>query len=212
MNGWLPATVVLVLGLVSVHGAWAGPPTDQLRAGVDRVMQVLKDPELKGEAQVDRRRAALGRIAGDMFDFGDMARRALGQHWDPRTPAERVEFVRLFTDLVQRVYLTKVDQHGAATAMTFRGETVDADHAVVQTTIPRDNGGKIPLDYRMQRTGDRWKIYDLSIDGISLVANYRAQFNRVIRTSSYAELVTRLESSRSDALFASPGSIDANAP
>jgi phospholipid transport system substrate-binding protein len=163
------------------------------------VLKVLRDPELKGEAQVTQRRAALGRIAEEMFDFGDMARRALGQHWDGRTAAERVEFVRLFTELVQRVYVAKVDQYAVATKMTFRGETVDDAQAVVQTTIPLGNGGKMPLDYRMHHPRDRWQVYDLAIDGISLVANYRAQFNKVIRASSYADLVTRLRSHQDDA-------------
>jgi phospholipid transport system substrate-binding protein len=166
---------------------------------VDRVLKVLRDPEPRGEAQVNRRRGALDRIAGEIFDFGDMSRRALGPHWEQRTTAERVEFVRLFTELIQRVYVAKVDQHAAATKITFRGETVDAAYAVVQTTIPLGNGGKLPLDYRMHHTRDRWQVYDLSIDGISLVANYRAQFNKVIRASSYGELVTRLRAPRADA-------------
>ena len=125
---------------------------------------------------------------------GDMAKRALGQHWEPRTPAERGEFVSLFTELIQRAYVSKVDQHDAAMKMTFRGETVDGDYAVVLTTIPLSNGSKMPLDYRMHSTRDHWQVYDLSIDGISLVANYRAQFNKVIRTSSYAALVAKLKS------------------
>ena len=188
------STLMLPLALVSAHGASAGPPTDQLRGGVDRVLEVLRDPQLTGEARIDQRRIAISKVAGDIFDFGDMAKRALGSHWAERTPAERGEFVRLFTDLIQRAYVGKVDQNAAATKMTFRGETVDDDYAVVKTTIPLSNGSTMPLDYRMHSTREHWQVYDLNIDGISLVANYRAQFNRVIRTSSYAALVTRLKS------------------
>jgi len=193
--------LILPLALVSTRGAWAGPPTDQLRGGVDRVLEVLRDPQLSGDTRIDQRRIAIAKVAGEIFDFGDMAKRALGQHWAERTPAERGEFVRLFTDLVQRAYVGKVDQHAAATKMTFRGETVDDGYAVVRTTIPLGNGRTMPLDYRMHATRDRWQVYDLNIDGISLVANYRAQFNRVIRTSSYPALVTKLQS---QADFSSP--------
>jgi phospholipid transport system substrate-binding protein len=187
-------TFLLALALVSTPAAWAGPPTDQLRGGVDRVLEVLRDPQLSGEARIDQRRIAIGKVAGAIFDFDDMAKRALGPHWAERTPAERGEFVGLFTDLIQRAYVGKVDQHAAAAKMTFRGETVDDDYAVVKTTIPLGNGSTMPLDYRMHSTRDRWQVYDLNIDGISLVANYRAQFNRVIRTSSYAGLVKKLRS------------------
>jgi phospholipid transport system substrate-binding protein len=205
------STLILLLVLVSAHGAWAGPPTDQLRDGVDRVLKVLRDPELRSDTQINQRRVAIGKVADEIFDFGDMAQRALGQHWTQRTSAERGEFVRLFTDLVQRAYVSKVDQHAVATKMTFRGETMDGDYAVVQTTIPLSNGSKMPIDYRMHNTRDYWQVYDLSIDGISLVANYRAQFNRVIRTSSYAALVTRLKSQQADfsSPSASPAGVDA---
>jgi phospholipid transport system substrate-binding protein len=205
------STLILPLALVSAHRAWAGPPTDQLRGGVDRVLEVLRDPQLSGDARIDQRRMAVGKVAGEIFDFGDMAKRALGQHWAERTPAERAEFVRLFTDLIQRAYVSKVDQHAAATKMTFRGETVDADYAVVRTTIPLGNGSTMPLDYRMHNTRDHWQVYDLNIDGISLVANYRAQFNRVIRTSSYPALVTKLKSQQAEfsSPSASPPGVDA---
>ncbi len=205
------STLILPLALVSAHGAWAGPPTDQLRVGVDRVLDVLRDPQLSGDARIDQRRVAISKVAGEIFDFGDMAKRALGPHWVERTPAERGEFVRLFTDLIQRAYVGKVDQHAAATKMTFLGETMDGDHAVVRTTIPLSNGSTMPLDYRMHSTRDRWQVYDLNIDGISLVANYRAQFNRVIRTSSYPALVTRLKSQQAEfsSPSASPPGVDA---
>lgn len=204
------STLTLLLALGSADGAWAGPPTDQLRDGVDRVLKVLRDPELKGDTQVNQRRIAIGKVADGIFDFGDMAKRALGQHWTPRTPVERGEFVRLFTDLIQRAYVSKVDQHAAATKMTFRGETVDDDYAVVQTTIPLSNGSKMPLDYRMHQTRERWQVYDLSIDGISLVANYRAQFNKVIRTSSYGGLVTKLKSQQAE--FSAPSASPSASP
>jgi phospholipid transport system substrate-binding protein len=194
--------LILVFALCSVHGAWAGPPTDQLRDGVDRVITILRDPGLEGEKQVIPRRAAISKVAAEIFDFGEMAKRSLGQHWDRRTAPERGEFVRLFTELIERSYIAKVDQHDAAATMRYRGETVDGDYAVVQATIPLPHGDTMPLGYRMRNTGGRWQVYDLGIDGISLVANYRAQFNKIIRTSSFEDLLAKLRSNQAE--FSAP--------
>lgn len=193
-------TVILLFALWSIPGAWASSPTDQLRDGVDRVFKILKDPALKGEEKATQRRTAIIKVAGEIFDFGEMAKQSLAQHWRDRTATERGEFVRLFTELIQRSYVSKVDQH-ASEKMIVRGETVDGDQAVVRTTLPLGAGREMPLDYRMHNAHDRWQIYDLSIDGISLVANYRSQFNKVIRTSSYETLAAKM---RSKADFPAP--------
>jgi len=195
-------TAVLLVALTSAP-VWAGPPTDQFRDGVDRVFKVLRDPELKGNAQADRRIAAVAQVADDMFDFAETAKRSLGRHWEARTPAEREEFVRLFTALVQRSYISRVDQYGSE-KMIFRGDTVDGDQAIVRTALVLREGGQMPLEYRMHNVSDRWKVYDLSVDGISLVANYRAQFNKVIRSASYETLIARLKSHNAEFAAAPP--------
>jgi phospholipid transport system substrate-binding protein len=186
-------TLILLCMLSPVHDAWAGAPTDQLRDGVDRVFKILRDPQMAGDTNAIQRRKAILTAAGTIFDFGEMAKRSLGQHWTARTPAERSQFVALFTDLMQHSYISKVDQHGGA-KMVYRGETVNGDFAAVQTAIPLSNGSQMPLEYRMHNAAARWQVYDLSIDGISLVSNYRAQFNKVIRLDSYEALVTKLTS------------------
>jgi phospholipid transport system substrate-binding protein len=196
-------TLILLFMLAPVHVVWAGAPTDQLRDGVDRVFKILRDPAMAGDANATQRRSAILAAAGTIFDFGEMAKRSLGQHWAARTPAERTQFVALFTDLMQHSYINKVDQHGGA-KMVFRGETVDGDLASVRTTIPLSNGSEMPLEYRMHTADARWQVYDLSIDGISLVSNYRSQFNKVIRTDSYETLVTRLKSHQTEFSAAAP--------
>jgi len=193
--------ILILVSTCSIPAAWAGAPTDQLRDGVDRVFKILRDPEMAGTRNAPQRRTAILTVAGTIFDFGEMAKRSLGQHWAARTPAERSRFVALFTDLIQHSYIAKVDQHGGA-RMVFRGETVAGDQAVVQTKIPLSNGSEMPLDYRLHRMDDRWQVYDLSLDGISLVANYRAQFNKVIRIDSYETLVAKLRSHQLE--FSSP--------
>ena len=195
-------TLLILFTLGAVPQAWAGPPTDQLRAGVDRVIAILRNPGLKGEKQVIQRRAAISKVAAEIFDFGEMAKRSLGPHWDRRTAPEQKEFVRLFTDLIERSYIAKVDQHDAVTAMTYTAEKVEGDYAVVQAMIPLSHGNTMPLGYRMRQAGGRWQVYDLDIDGISLVANYRAQFNKIIRTASFEDLLAKLKSSQAE--FAAP--------
>ena len=195
--------VILLFMLSPLYEAWAGAPTDQLRGGIDRVFKILRDPEMAGEANAPQRRKAILAAAGNIFDFGEMAKRSLGQHWTERTPAERSEFVGLFTDLMRQSYISKVDQHGGA-KMVYRGETVEGDHAAVRTAIPLSTGSEMPLEYRMHNADARWQVYDLSIDGISLVSNYRAQFNKVIRTDSYETLVAKLKSHQFSAPAASP--------
>ena len=184
--------LIVLSALAWVQGAWAGPPTDQLRDGVERVVKVLTDPELRGDTKVNERNAAVNKVADDIFDFGETAKRALGQHWAQRTSAEREEFVRLFTQLLQRTYISKVDRLNSK--MTFQDESVDGNLAVVRTTLLVGKGGEMSLDYRMHHPKDRWQVYDLNIDGTSLVANYRSQFNKIVRTDSYEGLVARLKS------------------
>jgi phospholipid transport system substrate-binding protein len=199
-----PAVIVaLMLSVVlsSAPGAWAGPPTDQLRNGMERIFKILADPDLMGDEKASQRKSAVTRIAGEIFDFREMSKRTLGRHWDQRTPAERQDFARLFTELIQRSYFSKVDEHGSEKTV-FRGETMDGDRALVRTTLLLARGAQMPLDYSMLNASERWRVYDLSIDGISLIANYRTQFNRVIRNSSYADLVTRLKSHQAE--FSAP--------
>jgi phospholipid transport system substrate-binding protein len=193
--------LVLPLGLSSVPAAWAGPPTDQLRDGIERIFKVLVDPDLRGDEKALQRKTTVTRIAGEIFDFGEMSKRTLGRHWDQRTPAERQDFARLFTELIQRSYFSKIDEHGSEKTV-FRGETMDGDHVTVRTILLLARGSRMPLDYSMHSASGRWRVYDLSIDGISLVANYRSQFNRIIRTSSYADLVTRLTAHQTE--FSTP--------
>ena len=195
--------LLLLLPLSSAADAWAGAPTDQLREGVDRVFKVLRDPELKGDANAARRWAAIAKLSEQIFDFGETAKRSLGQHWEARTAVERAEYVRLFTDLIQRSYISRVDRYGAE-KMLFRGDTIDGDHAVVRTALILSDGSEMTLDYKMRHTSDRWQVYDINIEGVSLVSNYRSQFNKVIRSESYEALIARLKSNRVDSPMASP--------
>jgi phospholipid transport system substrate-binding protein len=190
----LAAACVLLLG---APRAWAGAPTDQLRAHIERVIKVLDDPEVKKDGKL--RRAAVRRIANEIFDFGETAKRSLARHWAPRTAAERAEFVQLFADLLERSYISKIELYGGE-KIQYLGETIDGDLANVRTRLVTKQETEVPVEYRMLRRGDRWLVYDVVIEGISLVANYRAQFNKIITTSSYQELVRKMRTKQEELL------------
>lgn len=183
-------TVALAFMLVlQVPRAEAGAPTDQLKRHVDEVIGVLDDASTK--SQPARRRAAVRKVAEDIFDYPETARRALGPHWSARTPEEQREFVAIFADLLDHAYLSKIDVYQGE-KVQYTGETVDGDQATVKTTLVTPKGTSIPIDYRMHRVSDRWRVYDVVIQGVSLVANYRTQFNRIVRSESYQALVQKL--------------------
>jgi phospholipid transport system substrate-binding protein len=188
--------LIFALGLVLSAGgarlATAGAPADQLKTQIDRVLKVLDDPELKKDGKGKDRRTAVRKIANDIFDFGETARRSLGRHWQARSPAERDEFVQLFADLLERSYISRVELYGGE-KIQYLGDTIDADQGKVQTRLLTKGGSDIPIEYRMHRKGERWLVYDVIIEGVSLVANYRTQFNKIIQTSSYPELIRKMK-------------------
>jgi phospholipid transport system substrate-binding protein len=189
----------LVLVVVAARDARAGVPADQLKSQMDRVLKVLDDPELRKETKKRERRTAVRKLANEFFDFAETAQRSLGRHWSARTPAEREEFVQLFTDLLEFSYISKIELYGGE-KIAFAGDSIDGDQATVRTKIITKQGSEVPVDYRMHRKGDRWLVYDVVIEGVSLVANYRSQFNKIIQTSSYQELVRKLKTKQDEFL------------
>ena len=200
----LALALALVLSAVFVLPAAAGAPSDQLRSQIDRVLKTLDDPELKKEGRAKERRTAVRKIANEIFDFGETARRSLGRHWQPRTPAEREEFVQLFSDLLERSYISKVELYGGE-KIQYLGDTIDDQtQAKVQTKLLTKGGSDIPIEYRMHKKGERWLVYDVIIEGVSLVANYRTQFNKIIQTSSYQELVKKMKTKQEELATGTP--------
>ena len=189
--------LLLALAVTTLTSRWAlaGVPTDQLRGQIDRVIKVLEDPELKKHPQ--DRRAAVRKIANDIFDFSETARRSLGRHWQGRTDAERNEFVQLFSDLLERSYISKIETYGGE-KIAYLGDTIEADQAKVQTKLVTKGSGDIPIEYRMHKKNDRWLVYDVVIEGVSLVANYRTQFNKIIQTSSFQELMNKMKNKQQE--------------
>ena len=182
---WIPLVVLLGLGLAS--NASAGQPTEQLRTYTDQVLKILENPAMT----LPERREAVRALAEQVFDVTETARRALGQHWQQRTPAERDEFVKLFANLLEQTYISRIDEFGGE-KLTYVSEQIDGDRAIVRARITTKKGTEVPVESRLLLKENRWLIYDILVENLSLVSNYRSQFDRVIRTASYEELVRRL--------------------
>jgi len=185
---------VIALGVLATAPtrAPAGGATEILRPAVDRVVHILADPALTGAAHTLERRRALRAVMEDVIDFPDAAQRALGVHWQGRTDAERDEFVTLFKELVTYSYIVTMEAYAGQTVV-FVGEKVEGEGVTtVQTKIQSRQGAPVPIDYRMHQRAEHWLVYDVVVEGVSLVGNYRNQFNSIIRTTSYAELIHRM--------------------
>ena len=198
---WLARALVLAVLLPFVvadpQRAWAGVPTDQLRTQIDKAVKILEDPELRKDGRQRERREAVRQVANDIFDFSETAKRSLARHWAPRTQAERDEFVSLFADLLERSYIGKIELYGGE-KIQFIGESVEGEGAVVRTKLVTKQGTEIPIDYRMLRRGDKWLVYDVVIEGVSLISNYRTQFNKIITTSSFQELIKKMKTKQEE--------------
>ncbi|HVC64045.1 MAG TPA: ABC transporter substrate-binding protein [Candidatus Dormibacteraeota bacterium] len=164
-------------------------PTDVVKASVDRVLAVVQASPMP--ASEGRRRSDIRQLADGLFDFTEMGRLTLAGHWKERTPREQQEFVSLFTALLERSYLSSIENY-AGEKITFLNESVSGPYAQVRSRITTDRRVEISIDYRLIDNGIRWVVYDVALDGVSLVSNYRSQFNSIIRTSSFADLLTKL--------------------
>jgi len=184
------AIMALALGLA--QPAVAATPTETLKAYSDVVLKILEDPSLRSPERKNERRAAVRKVAEEIFDLSETAKRALGPHWNQRTPAEREEFTQLFAELLEGTYIARIDEYGGE-RIRYTGEKIEGDLATVQSRVLTKKGSEAPVEARLLRRGDKWLVYDVTIEGVSLINNYRTQFDRIIRSSSYAELVKRLK-------------------
>jgi phospholipid transport system substrate-binding protein len=196
---------IVALLLVAATTTTASP-RDVVQRAVTRVVELLdgagqaspgEKSGVVGAISSVRRRAQIRAVADELFDFEEVARRALSVHWASRTPAERTEFVALFTDLLERAYIGGIEAY-AGEKIVYPAEKIDGEFAVVRSRIvPKKRTGdarsvETGLEYRLIRKDGRWKVYDVLIDGVSFVSTYRSQFDRIIKASSYSTLVDRL--------------------
>jgi len=175
---------------------WAGEPGKLLMETIDKGFAILKDPSLKGDEKVQERRQKLWEGISPIFNFEEMSKRALGQHWKSRTPEEKKEFVELFTNIMKDAYIGKTDTYSGEKVVIV-SEKQDKKYAKVQTKIITNKGTEISVDYNMLNNPGGGTIYDVIIEGVSLVNNYRSQFNNILIKSSYQELVQKIKAKQS---------------
>jgi phospholipid transport system substrate-binding protein len=186
----LLATCLLTLSPAALR---AGVPTEQVRQTADRVLSVLQDSRLKSADKQKERRDQIRQIVASRFDFAEMAKRSLGSNWQKVNNDEQRQFVELFTELLEKSYADQIESYDGE-KIVYGRENVSQDQADVDTKILTKKGEQISVNYKLRSAGNDWKVYDVVIENISLVNNFRSQFNRVLANASFAELLKKLQS------------------
>jgi phospholipid transport system substrate-binding protein len=184
------ACLLLLLGGVVVQQAMAGGATEAMKSTIDEVLKIIQDKELKQPGKAEERRQRLEQVVGNRFDYQEMSRRALGAPWNELSDKDKQEFVSLFKTLLTNSYSDKVETYSGE-GVQYLNERTEKDYAEVRTKV-LSGKTEIPLDYRLLNKGVDWRVYDVVVDGVSLVSNYRGQFSKILRSSNYADLVDQL--------------------
>lgn len=198
------AVLSAVFILAFAVSAFAGVPTERVKNAADRVIDILKDPKLKGPAHEKQRRAKIMATAETVFDYREMAKRSLAIFWRQRTPQEKNQFVKLFSDLLERSYINRIEGY-TNEKVIYDGEKIDGDYATVDSRIITKRHDEIPVNYQLMMKNGKWWVYDIVIEHVSLVNNYRIQFNKIIRSSSYANLLKKLQNKEESESMVAPG-------
>jgi phospholipid transport system substrate-binding protein len=197
----LIAACIAIMVLLLATGAAADSPTAQIKSTVDQVIKLLTDPRLSGENKNHERHRLLRDTILPQFDFKEMSRRSLGSNWRRLTPKQQDEFVGAFTDLLEKAYLSRIESYNKE-RFIYINEAIDEPYAEVRSKIVTSKGEEFSINYRLKRTDGMWKIYDVVVEDISLVNNYRSQFDRILSKTSYDELIRRMKEKLSDSRHA----------
>ena len=185
-------TIVMAVLLAAAEPtATAAGPTETVKGAVDQVF-VGQDGSALKKVSIAERRADIRKVAENLFDFQEMSRRSLGSTWDTVSPSEKQEFVRLFTSVIANSYMGKIEQY-TGEPIRYESEQIDGSEAAVLSRVVTPKGAEIGIEYRLYRADARWAVYDVRVDGISLVNSYKAQFNRLLQRGSFAELLKQLK-------------------
>jgi phospholipid transport system substrate-binding protein len=186
------SVIAVLLVVCGCKLAQAGEPTEAIRGAVNQGVEILKNAKLDTQKQrapvIDR----LRQIVYPLFDFNEMAKRSLGANWRRLNSQQQKEFVSTFTALLEKTYADQIHLYNGQ-QVVYTGESVDGNYAQVDSRIVDKNGQTYSVAYRLHKVDGKWKIYDVVAENISLVNNYRSQFNRVIAKSSFEELLKRMK-------------------
>ena len=194
---FLLVSVLMSLCVAAWPAQGAATVTDEVKKVVDEVVRIVSSKELKKSQNEGKRRAELRKAIGSIFDFGQMAKLSMGAHWKKRTPAEQKTFVPLFQSLLENSYAKKIESYNNEKVVYLK-ENIDGEYSEVKSKVLTAKGEEFSLDYRLKKQGSKWMVYDVVIEGVSLVANYRGQFNRIIQAQGYDELVKKLQAKGAD--------------
>jgi len=170
----------------------AGAPTDQVRQTADQVLALLQDARFKGADKESQRRQRLRQIIGNRFDFEEMSKRSLGANWRRVGRDEQQRFVQLFTDFLEKSYADQIESYDGE-KIAYGREQLAQDQAEVDSKIITKKGREVAVNYKLRSAGGDWKVYDVVIENVSLVNNYRSQFNRILAKATFNELLKKLE-------------------
>lgn len=179
-----------LFGWVSALPAVAGGPTEAMKMTIDEVLGIIQDKELKQAPRAEERRKRLEQAVENRFDYQEMSRRALGAPWSTLEDKDKQEFVALFKTLLANSYADKVETYSGE-GVQYLNERTEKDYAEVRTKMLTGKT-EIPLDYRLFNKGVEWRVYDVVVDGVSLVSNYRGQFSKILRSSTFPDLLEQL--------------------
>lgn len=183
--------MIFCLVIAAPAMATASVVTDEVKSTVDGVLKIVTDKDLKKPQNEQKKRKALKTVIGRIFDYGEMAKRSMGVHWKELSPAQQKDFVGLFSTLLENSYAGKIESYNNE-KIVYDKEQVEGNYAEVNSRVVTAKRDEFTLDYRLLKEGNRWMVYDVVIEGVSLVSNYRTQFNKIINERGYNELVKKM--------------------
>jgi phospholipid transport system substrate-binding protein len=196
-KGWAGITLLALWAVCGFTPLWAGVPTEKVKDTTDKILAIVSDPGLKEADQEARRRERIRKTVDELCDWEEMSRRSLGRHWAQRTEQEKKDFVFLFGQLIERTYIDKVEGYSGE-KVNYTGERIDGEYAEVDVRIVTKKNTEIPVVYKLKAKGQKWWVYDMVIEGVSLVNNYRTQFSDIMAKSSFDGLMKKLKEKASE--------------
>lgn len=171
--------------------AQAGEPSDQIRQTTEKILAIVQDPAMKGADKDVERQKRMKQVVDERFDWAVMARSAIGKHWRDLTEPQRVEFTSLFGEMIEQNYMSRVESYSGE-KIQYKGDKVDGAFGVADVVIVTLKGTDIPVSYRVQKKDSGWLVYDVNIEGVSLVNNYRSQIGSILNNSTYEKMIEKI--------------------